>query len=79
MTFDEWQKSGKDARSAVADPKFLDPARHDYRLAPDSPALKLGFKPFDYGQAGVYGDPAWVRLAKDAPMPPLEIYPPAPR
>jgi hypothetical protein len=79
LSFEDWQKSGKDTRSVIADPKFLDPAHHNYRLAPDSPALKLGFKPFDPAQAGVYGDPAWVKLAREARMPPLEIFPPAPK
>jgi len=32
---------GFGAHSQVADPKFVDPARHDYRLAPDSPARAI--------------------------------------
>lgn len=36
----------------VADPKFVDPAKGDWRLKPDSPALKLGFKPWDYSLSG---------------------------
>ncbi|MHB8899411.1 MAG: right-handed parallel beta-helix repeat-containing protein, partial [Thermoguttaceae bacterium] len=74
----EWQAAGHDAGSVIADPHFQDPARLDFRLAADSPALKLGFKPFDYSQAGVYGDPKWVALASSATFPPLKIAPEPP-
>jgi hypothetical protein len=78
MTLEAWQKSGKDAGSVVADPKFLDPAHHDYRLAADSPALATGFEPFDASKAGVYGDKVWTDLATSFVDPPLETFPPAP-
>ncbi|MDQ3813844.1 MAG: right-handed parallel beta-helix repeat-containing protein, partial [Armatimonadota bacterium] len=78
QSLEEWQKSGKDAGSLVADPKFVDPDKYDFRLQPGSPVEKIGFKPFDYGQAGVYDDPEWIALAKAAPVPELEIAPPAP-
>jgi parallel beta-helix repeat protein len=79
MDFAAWQKSGKDAGSIVADPKFVDPANHDFHLQADSPALKLGFKPFDYSKAGVYGEADWIKLAKSATFPPLQVEPPGPK
>ena len=77
-SLEAWQAKGHEQGSFVADPKFTDPAQGDFRLAPDSPALKLGFQPFDYAQAGVYGDPAWVAKATDVTYPPLEVVPDPP-
>jgi hypothetical protein len=78
MSLAEWQKSGKDAGSIVADPKFVDPARFDFRLQPDSPAAKIGFRPFDFSRAGVYGDPAWVAKAKEVRYAPVRFAPEPP-
>ena len=78
QTFGAWQKLGRDAGSVVADPKFVAPAQHDFRLQPDSPALALGFVLFDTTQAGVYGDPAWVAQARAVQYPPCEYSPPGP-
>jgi hypothetical protein len=78
MSLDQWrQKEGHDQRSIVASPGFVDARNFDFRLKPDSPALKIGFEPFDYAQAGVYGDPTWVAKANDETYPPLE-WPPDP-
>ena len=58
--FAAWRTiSGGDANSVLADPKFVDAAAFDFRLKPDSPALKLGFTPFDYHRAGL-SDPSRV-------------------
>ena len=57
LSWDEWRATGKDAHSVFADPLFVDPANHDYRLRPDSPALKLGFKPIPFDKIGPYADP----------------------
>ncbi|HSW44667.1 MAG TPA: right-handed parallel beta-helix repeat-containing protein [Phycisphaerae bacterium] len=38
------------------DPLFVDAARGDYRLKPESPAFKLGFKPIPVDRIGLYQD-----------------------
>ena len=48
----EWQKRGFDTHSITADPLFEDPEQDNYRLAPDSPAFKVGFLPIDIDQIG---------------------------
>jgi len=73
----DWQReTGHDKNSVIANPLFLDPNNFDFRLKPTSPALRIGFKPFDYSQAGVYGEPEWIKKARDVVFPPLEIAPP---
>lgn len=47
------QRDGVDAHSLAVDPLFVDPANGDFRLKPDSPALKLGFVPFDMSKVGL--------------------------
>ncbi len=47
------KQSGLDEHSIIADALFVDPARGDYRVKPNSPALKLGFKNFPMDQFGV--------------------------
>lgn len=63
--FDQWQQTGQDAGSLIADPQFAAPAQYDFRLAPNSPANQIGFQPFDPSQAGVYGDEAWKKLSRE--------------
>jgi hypothetical protein len=77
-TLEEWQKKGHEIGSVIADPKFADPENGDFTLAGDSPALKLGFKPFDYTRAGVYGGRFWKKLAAESTAPALEIAPDPP-
>jgi hypothetical protein len=77
-TLEDWRKEkGHDVNSIVADPNFVKADELDFHLEPNSPAIKLGFKPFDYTKAGVYGDAAWVDKARSAKFPPLEA-PPGP-
>jgi len=74
----QWQAAGHEAGTVVADPLLMDPGRHDFRLRPGSPALALGFRPFDPAGAGVYGERAWVQLARQVEYPELEL-PPEPK
>jgi hypothetical protein len=41
------RKYGNEIQSVQSDPLFIDVANGDFRLAPNSPALKLGFMPFE--------------------------------
>jgi hypothetical protein len=75
MSFDSWQAAGRDAGSLVADPGFVDAAAGNFKLEPNSPALQIGFVPFDPSKAGVYGDPTWVSLAHKAVYPMVQFAP----
>ena len=43
----------------------------DIRPRPDSPALPLGFVPWDFSQAGLHGDTEWVKRPKRVERPPF--------
>lgn len=80
LTLDQWrQQEGHDQHSIIADPGFVDAKNLDFRLKPNSPALKIGFEPFDYTKAGVYGDATWIAKANEVKYPPLEWPPQAPK
>ncbi len=44
---------GVDGESLAADPLFVDAAQGDFRLKPNSPALKIGFVPWDMSKVGL--------------------------
>ena len=68
FNFEQWQKKfGQDQHSIVADPLFIAADKDDFKLLGNSPAWKLGFKPFDYSKAGRTAPPA---LTRDLPTPP---------
>ena len=46
-SLEEWQKSGKEKNSVIADPQFQDPKSLNFSVNEDSPALKLGID-FDF-------------------------------
>ena len=54
------------------------PTSGDFHLKPGSPAEKIGFKPFDYTQAGVYGSAQWKRLARARTYPEVQFAPEPP-
>ena len=51
-SFSDWQASGQDQDSMVLDPLFVNAANFDFRLRPESPALKMGFHPIDMSTVG---------------------------
>jgi hypothetical protein len=52
QTLEQWNARGKDVHSIYADPMFVDAAHFDFRLKPESPAFKLGFKQIDLSTVG---------------------------
>ncbi len=63
--------------SVVADPRFADPQNDDFHFIDTTAAKRIGFQPFDWTKAGVYGDEEWRSLAKSLPMPSMG-HPPEP-
>ena len=55
-TWEQWRALGFDKHSLIADPLFVDPSAGDYRVKPESPALKLGFQDFDMTRCGLLPD-----------------------
>lgn len=64
ISFDEWQKKGQDVNSVIADPQFADVAAGNFTPKNKAMLKKIGFKPFDYTKAGVYGSKAWRQKAE---------------
>ncbi|MBM3999667.1 MAG: right-handed parallel beta-helix repeat-containing protein [Planctomycetes bacterium] len=53
LSIEQWREQRKqDEQSVVADPGFINTAAGDFRLKADSPALRIGFEPFDPSRAG---------------------------
>ncbi len=76
--FAAWRKQGYDRGSQIADPLFVDAAGGDFTLKPESPALAMGFVPFDYHKAGVYDTKdheGWRKLAESRTYPEVELEP----
>lgn len=61
----------RDANSASGDPQFQDPANLDFSVAPNSPALALGFENFAMDEFGVQS-PKLKALAKTPEVPSIQ-------
>lgn len=64
--------NGCDHHSMHGDPMFVQAAAGDFRVQPDSPALKLGFSNFDMNQFGVV-KPALKAIAKTPAIPAIQM------
>ena len=53
MDLAAWQKAGYDKHALVADPLFVNPAKDNYDLKPNSPAFRLGFEPIAIAKIGL--------------------------
>jgi hypothetical protein len=54
--FAKMRKDGYEQNGAVADPLFVDWEAGDFRLQPDSPALKMGIQSIDLSEVGLTDD-----------------------
>lgn len=54
--WEKWLETGMDKDSVISDPMFIDPAKNDYRLKPQSPAFAIGFEKIPTEKIGLYKD-----------------------
>lgn len=62
INFEEWKKL-KDKNSILADPLFVNAENFNFNFKSLSVVQKIGFKPFNYSESGVYGSKEWRELA----------------
>lgn len=67
LNLDQWRERDQDRHSLVADPLFADAKNGNFQLQPASPALEVGFRPFDAMKVGRQEPPL---LTKDLPTVP---------
>lgn len=63
QSFDQWRLSGKDKNSIIADPRFKNPEKYNFKIANKALLSQIGFQPFNDKEAGVYGSKKWKKLA----------------
>jgi parallel beta-helix repeat protein len=51
-SFNEWKALGQDQGSRIGDPLFVNAGNYDFRLRPESLALKMGFRQIDMTSVG---------------------------
>lgn len=77
FTLSDLEALGQGKGTVVADPLCSDAEGRDFSLRADSPALALGFKPWNWKTAGARGQgrrPAdYAAYLKKHPLPPLDI------
>jgi hypothetical protein len=52
-SLEKWREQGNDRNSILVNPLFVAPKENDFRLQPNSPALKLGFEPINVSRGGI--------------------------
>lgn len=63
---------GADAHSVSADPLFVNPSQGDFRVRPESPAFKIGFRNFDMTDFGVKSEKL-KKLARTPDIPEIVL------
>jgi parallel beta-helix repeat protein len=64
-TLKKWKrKSGKDRHSISEEPGFVNAKEHDFKFKDLSVVTKIGFKPFNIDEAGVFGEESWKKKAE---------------
>ena len=61
--FTNWQDKGSDINSLLENPEFADTQTGNYKITNEDLLKKINFQPFDYTQAGVYGNAIWKQKA----------------
>lgn len=78
-SLEAWQAAGHDRHSVAADPGFAVLEVGRFRLREDSPAIALGFEPFDPAGAGFGDRPDWIARRAAIPRQPNPLPVPAAR
>ena len=65
LTLKQWQQeSDKDMHSISEEPGFVNAEERNFKFKDLSVVIKIGFKPFDIDEAGVFGEKNWKKKAE---------------